>query len=124
MSTSHVIQQPVPKVLLLGLVGGVIGGFFGIGGGIVLVPLIVYALKGDQHTAHATSLGAIVLISIASMIRYAIDGNIDVDFGIALGVGAIVGSTIGASIMHRLSANTLRIVFSVVLIVVGVRMVF
>lgn len=124
MSTSHAIQQPVPKVLLLGLVGGVIGGFFGIGGGIVLVPLIVYALKGDQHTAHATSLGAIVLISIASMIRYAIDGNIDVDFGIALGVGAIVGSTIGASIMHRLSANTLRIVFSVVLIVVGVRMVF
>jgi uncharacterized membrane protein YfcA len=124
MSTSHAIQQPVLKVLLLGLVGGVIGGFFGIGGGIVLVPLIVYALKGDQHTAHATSLGAIVFISIASMIRYAIDGNIDVDFGIALGVGAIVGSTIGAGVMHRLSANTLRIVFSVVLIVVGIRMVF
>ncbi len=124
MSTAHAIQQPALKVLILGLVGGVIGGFFGIGGGIVLVPLIVYALKGDQHTAHATSLGAIVLISIASMIRYAIDGNIEFDFGIALGVGGIVGSTIGAGVMHRLSANTLRIVFSVVLIVVGLRMVF
>ncbi len=116
------IHQPAVKVLALGLVGGVIGGFFGIGGGIVLVPLIVYALKGDQHTAHATSLGSIVLISIASMIRYAVDGNIDFDFGIALGAGGLAGSMIGASVMHRLSANSLRIVFSVVLIVVGVRM--
>ena len=122
--TSRPLEQPALLILALGLVGGVVGGFFGVGGGIVLVPLIVYALKGDQHTAHATSLGAIVLIAIASTIRYAIDGNINPGFGIALGVGGVVGSIAGAQLMHRLSADTLRIVFSIVLIAVGLRMVF
>ena len=117
-------NRPALLILTLGLVGGVVGGFFGVGGGIVLVPLILYALKGDQHTAHATSLGAIVLIATASTIRYGIDGNINVGFGIALGVGGVLGSMIGATAMHRLSANTLRLVFAVVLIVVGLRMVF
>ncbi len=117
------VDQPAIKVLALGLAGGIIGGFFGVGGGIVLVPLIVYVLKGDQHTAHATSLGAIVLISAASALRYGLDGNIDLDFGLALGVGGVVGSMIGATAMHRLSPNTLRLVFALVLIVVGVRMV-
>lgn len=123
MQSPTSIQQPVLKVLVLGLIGGVTAGFFGIGGGIVMVPLILYALKGDQHTAHATSLGAIVLISLASMTRYAIDGSIEIGFGIALGIGGIVGSMVGATVMNRVSAGTLRIVFSIVLVVVGLRMI-
>ncbi len=109
--------------VLAGALGGLVGGFFGVGGGIVLVPLGLWLLHLDQHRAHATSLAAISAIAVAGAIRFGLAGSIDWGVGIALGVGGVVGSTLGARLMHRLSPRVLQGLFAAVLVIAGIRMV-
>lgn len=108
---------------VVGILAGLLSGVLGVGGGIVMVPLMVGLLKFGQHRAHATSLAAIVLIALSGVIRFAFAGEVEWTVGLALGVGGVVGSTLGAHLMHRLSPNTLRIVFGIILILAGLRMV-
>ena len=117
-------QQSVglAKLVLIGGASGLLGGFFGVGGGIILVPLLVW-VGLQRHRAHATSLASFIIIAAAGAIAYGAAGDIDVRFGIAIGVGGIVGSVVGASLMHRMSARALGIAFALVLLVAGVRMV-
>lgn len=110
------------KLALLGSAAGMLGGFFGVGGGIILVPLLVWVGLG-RHRAHATSLASFIIIATAGAVSYGIAGDISVRFGIAIGLGGVVGSVIGASLMHRMSSRNLGIVFSIVLLVAGIRMV-
>lgn len=110
------------KLALLGSAAGLLGGFFGVGGGIILVPLLVWVGFG-RHRAHATSLASFIIIATAGAVSYGIAGDISVRFGIAIGLGGVVGSIIGASLMNRMSSRNLGIVFSVVLLVAGMRMV-
>lgn len=109
---------------MIGVAGGAIGGFFGVGGGIVMVPLILYFLKPERKIAHATSLGAITLLAVSGVIAASGVDNVDWGVGVAVGIGGIVGATIGATWLDRLSPRTLRMVFAVVLIVAGLRMLF
>lgn len=118
-------SQPfTARVLLVGVAGGFIGGFFGVGGGIVLVPLILWLLIKDRHVAHATSLAAITVIAAAGMLGFAVSDRVDWIAGVGLALGGVVGGALGASLMHRLSPQVLRAVFAVVLIASGLRMVF
>jgi hypothetical protein len=105
-------------------VAGLFSGILGVGGGIVMVPLMVGVLHFDQHRAHATSLAAIVLIAVSGALRFAFAGEVVWAVGLALGVGGIVGSTVGAHLMNRLSPTALRFIFGVIMIVAGLRMVF
>lgn len=109
--------------LVVGLAGGALSGFFGVGGGIVLVPLLIFLLKADQHGAHATSLAAIFFIALAAFAGYSTSDSVDFRTGVLLGVGGLVGSVLGANLMHKMSPNALRSVFAAALIVAGVRMV-
>ncbi len=113
---------PRSRLALIGLAAGLLGGGLGIGGGIILVPLLV-ALGFDRHRAHATSLAAIVFIVTAGAISFASGGEINPGAGIAIGLGGVVGSTIGATVMHRLKPKTLTIIFSGVLLVAAARMI-
>lgn len=97
------------------------GGGLGVGGGIVLVPLLIY-VGLDRHRAHATSLAAIILISIVGAASFATSGELDVVLGVTIGVGGIVGSVIGANMMNRMSPRALSIVFALVLLVAGIRL--
>lgn len=110
------------RLALTGLVGGLLAGFFGVGGGIVLVPLLVDLGRLSQHRAHATSLAAIFFIGLSTFAGYATSGEVDGALGVALGAGGLAGSALGASLMHRLSASTLKLVFAALLLVLGVRM--
>lgn len=116
-------SSPRTRLVVAGLVAGLLAGFFGVGGGIVLVPLLVGYGRMAQHRAHATSLAAIFVIGLSTLAGYATSGDVDVELGILLGVGGIVGSVVGASLMHRLSPTTLKLAFSVLLVVVGLRMI-
>ncbi len=112
----------VGRLLLVGVVAGLLSGLLGVGGGIIMVPLLVGLLGFDQHRAHASSLAAIVLIAIAGAVRFGLAGEIVVPVGLALGVGGLVGSTLGAHLMHRLSPSALKAVFGVVVVLAGARM--
>lgn len=112
-----------PRLILIAAAGGGLSGFFGVGGGIVLVPLLIYFLAVPRKTAHATSLGAIVALSFAGMVGFAVSGEVDWVVGVTIGAGGVIGGAVGAHYMNRLSPRTLRLVFAVVLIVAGIRMV-
>lgn len=107
----------------MGVAAGVLGGGLGLGGGFILVPLLVLA-GFDRHRAHATSLAAIVFIAAAGALSFGASGEIDVAVGVVIGVGGIVGSALGATVMNRISARALTIIFSVVLLVAALRMIF
>lgn len=110
------------KLLLVGLVTGLVGGGLGIGGGIVLVPLLLI-VGFDRHRSHATSLAAIVLIAAAGAVTWGVAGEIQVGVGVLIGIGGVVGSAFGASVMHRMSSKALSIVFGGVLLVAAARMI-
>lgn len=111
------------KLVLIGLAAGIVGGGLGLGGGLIMVPLLVF-VGMERHRAHATSLAAIILISVAGAISFGVSGAIDVAAGVTIGIGGIVGSVAGASVMHRMSPRGLTIVFGFVLLVGGIRMIF
>ena len=110
------------KLILIGLVAGFVGGGLGVGGGIVMVPLLV-AVGFDQHRSHATSLAAIIFIAAAGAVSFGMSGELALGIAVIVGIGGIAGSVVGASVMHRSSTRTLTIVFGVVLLVAALRMI-
>jgi uncharacterized membrane protein YfcA len=108
--------------VIIGVAAGIVGGGLGIGGGLVMVPLLLM-VDFDRHRAHGTSLAAIVLIAAAGATSFGVDGELVVGLGLTVGVGGIVGSALGAAAMHRLSPRALSIIFGVVLLVAAVRMI-
>lgn len=109
-------------LLLVGVVGGVFSGAFGVGGGIVMVPLMLWLLGFDQRRAAATSLAAIVLSSISGSITYFATGHVDLVVGLIVGAGGIVGSLIGARLLRILPIVWLRWGFIALLVVIAVRL--
>ncbi len=89
-----------------------------------MIPLMLGVLHYDQHTAHASSLAAIIVIAAAGAVTFAASGEIDFTVGIAMGLGGVAGSTVGAQVMHRLSAANLKLVFALVVVAAGFRMLF
>lgn len=106
----------------IGLAAGMLSGLLGIGGGIILVPLLVGVVGLDQHRAHATSLAAILVIALTGAIRLGIAGEVNWVVGALVGLGAVTGSTLGSRLMGRMSPRVLRGVFVVVLTVAAIRM--
>ena len=86
----------------VGLVSGVLSGMFGIGGGTVIVPALVFLGLSQRHAA-ATSLAAIVPTSITGVISYATSGDVDWVAALLLALGMVVGSQIGSWLLSRLT---------------------
>jgi len=106
-------------VILSGVLAGLMSGLLGVGGGIVMVPLLVYAAHLDQHHAHATSLAAVIGIGLVGAITFGIDGKVDVEVAALLALGSLVGAPFGARAMHRIPENPLKIAFGCLMIVVA-----
>jgi uncharacterized protein len=115
-------RRALISVIGVGVAAGLLAGFFGVGGGIIMVPLMVALLHYDQHSAHATSLAAMFLLATSGAVTFALSGEIDWLVAITIGAGSLVGSTLGAQVMHRISAPTLRAVFAGILVIAGTRM--
>lgn len=109
---------------VIGLLGGFFSGLFGVGGGIILVPLLILVVGFGQKLASGTSLAVIVPTAIAGTVSYAAGGNIDWIAGACLGGGAIGGSLLGTWLLHRIRVAYLRWFFIVFLLAVAVRMLF
>ena len=107
-----------------GIGAGLLSGLFGLGGGIIIVPGLMFAFKMDQRLAHGTSLGGVFLISCASFVTYWSHGEVDWHVVLWLALGSVCGSLIGARLLATLSKRTLTISFIAVLVIAGVRMFF
>ena len=112
-----------PQLLLIGVLGGLLSGLLGVGGGIVMVPLLVLWARYGQRDAHAASLGAIIPISIAGIATYGIAGEVRVGPAVALAAGSIFGAQLGARLLARIDERVLKGVFGAFLLGVAVLMV-
>jgi uncharacterized protein len=111
-----------PKLLTIGLVGGLLSGLLGVGGGIVMVPLLVLWARHGQRDAHAISLGAIIPISIAGIATFGAAGEVRVWPALALAAGSVAGVRVGARLLSRIEERLLKSVFGIFLVGVAVLM--
>ncbi len=112
----------MPKLVGIGLISGFFGALFGVGGGIVLVPLLVLVLAFDQRRASATSLAAILISSVAGAATYALHGDVKPGAAALVGIPAVAGVLIGAACQQRIAVDRLTIGFAILLTVVGTRL--
>jgi uncharacterized protein len=102
-----------------GLVTGVFSGLLGVGGGIVMVPLLVAMVGLSQHYAHATSLAAILPIAAVAAARFGIDEEIHYGIAALLALGSLAGAPLGARAMAGISEAALKIAFGLLVMSVG-----
>jgi uncharacterized membrane protein YfcA len=104
---------------LLGFVGGILAGLFGVGGGILFVPTLVLVLGLTQVHAEATSLLAILPTVIVGTWRQRRHGNVDLRAGLLVGIGSIAGVEGGVQLAKALPEDTLRRLFAVLMFFVA-----
>lgn len=95
----------------------------GIGGGIIMVPATVYFLSMDQHKSQGTSLLAIIPIALVGALIYAHNGNINWHYVFWIALGGLIGANAGSFFALRFSEKTLKTIYAVFLIFVGIKMV-
>ncbi len=106
--------------VLIGILSGIFGGLVGLGGGVIMIPLMVSFLKLGQHKAHGTSLVALVFTGISGAMTYAVKGSVDVTAALFLAVTAVVTARSGAHFAHALPEWKLKRAFGGFLIFVSI----
>jgi uncharacterized membrane protein YfcA len=99
------------RLATIGGAGGLLSGLLGVGGGLVMVPLLVLWAGYKQRDAHAMSLAAIIPISLASVITFGAAGEVRIGYAVALTLGSIVGARLGAGALARIDERLLKIAF-------------
>src|SRR5512138_3453010 len=110
------------QLVAIGVVGGLLSGLLGVGGGVIMVPLLVLWAGFGQRDAHALSLGAIIPSSVAGILTFGIAGRVHWLDAVALAVGAVAGARIGAALLARTDERVLKVVFGCFLLAAAVTM--
>lgn len=110
------------RLVVIGLAAGVFSALFGVGGGLVIVPLLLSLGRWPQRLAMATSLAAIVLIAIAGVIAYGLHGELKPGAAAIVGLPAVVGAVAGAALQQRLANRALLMGFALLLAAVGIHL--
>jgi uncharacterized protein len=116
-------NAPISSVAGIGLLAGVLSGLFGVGGGVVMVPLQMLFLGETIKVAVRTSLGAIVAIAASGLAQHALNGNVLWIPGLCLGLGGILGAQAGTRLLPRLPDRTVSFLFRLLLLALAVYMV-
>jgi uncharacterized membrane protein YfcA len=113
----------VVKLAAVGTAAGAFSGLFGVGGGIVLVPLLVLWFGYGERLATGTSLAAILVIAVLAAGGQAVYGNVDVLKGVLVGVPAVGGVVAGTALQQRLPERAVSLLFALLLVVIAVELI-
>lgn len=120
MSTYTVIM-----LLIVGLAAGTLAGLVGVGGGIIIIPALIYILGFSQKEAQGTSLGILLLpVGILAALNYYKQGFIDIKVVLIISAAFIIGGFFGSKLALSISQETLRKVFGTLLLVLAIKMLF
>ncbi len=109
----------------IGILGGIEAGFFGVGGGIVIVPLLIYWAKFSHHKATGPSLAVLLPpIGLAATLEYYRHGNVDVRAAAILAVTMFFGAWVGSFFANRMAGPHLRLAFGVFVLGMGVYLIY
>jgi uncharacterized membrane protein YfcA len=117
--------MPQLSYIFLGLIAGVFGGMFGIGGGSVMIPAMVYLFGLTQHQAQGTTLAIMVPpIGLLAAWRYYQSGNVKLGMAAFVCAGFVVGGLLGAHLIQNIPETLLKRMFGVFLLIVSLKMIF
>jgi uncharacterized protein len=117
--------QTIILVIIVGLAAGLLSGLVGVGGGIIIVPALVFILGFSQHEAQGTSLGILLLpAGIFAAINYYKQGYIDMKVVFILFIGFLIGGYLGSKVSLNLSEAVIKKIFAGVLVAIAVKMLF
>jgi uncharacterized membrane protein YfcA len=111
------------ELLGIGTAAGAFSGLFGVGGGMIMVPLLILWLDYDERTATGTSLAAIIVISAVGATTQAFYGNLHVDDGLLVGIPAVGGVLLGTWLQQRVSMRVISGLFALLLTALAVELV-
>jgi uncharacterized membrane protein YfcA len=111
----HTAQNTAVRYLLIGLVAGLFSALLGVGGGIVVVPLLILVAHFSERPAMGTSLAAVGLISLVGAVSYGFHGELKPGAAAIVGLPAAVGAVLGTGLQQRLEARTLSLGFAALL---------
>ena len=104
------------RLVLIGLVAGFFSALFGVGGGIIIVPLLLLVCRWTAHNATATSLAAIGVTALSGVITYSFHGNVDAKYAALVGLPAAAGAVGGTTLQQRLRTRTVELLFAALLL--------
>jgi len=107
------------RLVVIGLVAGVFSAVFGVGGGIVAVPLLILVAHVPERIATGTSLGAIGITALAGVIVFGLRGEVEVGYAVLLGLPAAAGALFGTWLQQRIATTTLTYAFAMLLTALG-----
>lgn len=108
------------RLVGIGLAAGMFSSLFGVGGGILIVPLLILIAAYPVREAAATSLGAIGITAAAGVVLYALRGEVDASYALLVGVPGAVGAVFGAGLQQRVSGRSLTVAFAALVAGLGI----
>ena len=108
------------RYALVGLVAGIFSSLFGVGGGIVIVPLLLLLTQFTERPAMATSLAAIGVTALAGVIGYSITGRVEPVDALLVGIPGAIGATAGTALQQRIPRRVLSFLFAILLVAIAV----
>lgn len=108
------------RLVLIGLAAGFFSALFGVGGGIIIVPLLLLLCAWDARAAAATSLAAIGITAVSGVIAYAIHGDVRVEYAALVGLPAALSVAGAAALQQRLQARTIELLFATLLLGIAI----
>jgi uncharacterized protein len=122
MAVSTTTRPNLRIVALVGLAAGALGGLFGVGGGLIIVPGLVLVAQLERRLAHGTSLAATLPIALASLSTYVVNGNVDWAIAPLMAIGTVTGAIVGTKLLTILPKRTITILFIVTVLATAVRL--
>lgn len=119
-----ILKRDVIYLVLSGILIGVLNGFFGGGGGMICVPTIKKIMDMPDKNAHATTVFIMSIISIPSMIVYITNFGINFQNTIPIVIGVVVGGMLGAKLLSIIKNDILNLIFIILMVGVGIKMLF
>ena len=117
--------QTLIILIIIGIAAGILGGMVGVGGGIVIVPALVFFLGFSQKMAQGTSLGILLLpVGLFGVMQYYKEGYVDMKVVLIISAGFLLGSLFGSKLALSLPQDAVKKIFAVLLIIVAIKMLF
>lgn len=115
----------VALFIAIGVLAGILSGLFGIGGGVIIVPALIYVAGFRQHMATGTSLAVLLPpIGVAAAYEYYRHGNVNIRAAAIIAVSVLIGAWLGAVIANRMAGPQLRLAFGVFVVFLGVYLIY
>ncbi|MEJ7673530.1 MAG: sulfite exporter TauE/SafE family protein [Chitinophagaceae bacterium] len=109
--------QTILILVIIGIAAGILGGLVGVGGGIIIVPSLIYFLSFSQKSAQGTSLGLLLLpVGILGVLQYYKEGHVDFKIVAIIAIGFLAGSYFGSKIALSLPQETVKKIFAILII--------